>query len=59
MSEVNEESMSTTLEMLAEAIDDRSPVVFMPRVADFIRHIASIIDDYEKDKNNDSSSNEV
>jgi hypothetical protein len=59
VSEVNEESMSTTLEMLAEAIDDRSPVVFMPRVADFIRHIASIIDDYEKDKNNDSSSNEV
>jgi hypothetical protein len=55
VSEVNEESMSTTLEMIAEAIDDRSPVVFMPRVADFIRHIASIIDDYEE--NNDNSDN--
>lgn len=47
--------MSTTLEMIAEAIDDRSPVIFMPRVADFIRHIASIIDDYEEDNDNNDS----
>ena len=37
-----------TLIEIAQAIEDRSPIIFMPMVSEFILSIASLIDEYEK-----------
>jgi hypothetical protein len=37
-----------TLIEIAQAIEDRSPIIFMPMVSEFILSISSLIDEYEK-----------